>query len=576
MSISETTKHLLQLLSDTDNRVIALSGKWGTGKTHLWNNVKELSDDPKVKTARYVSLFGLSNIDQVKRKLIESAIPVADRNSGIFDSFKQILRVGVKAGAEHYKAIGTLNDLNLLMMAPVILRGSVVMIDDVERKHKNLGIDELLGFIDEFSLQHQARFVLVLNTHQLAQSEMWNMLREKVIDQELTLSTTPLEAVSIALKLRPSTHIEAIRERCIECGLVNIRTIEKVIRSVDQVLNSYKLPPEALARLVPRIVTLSAIHFDGIDDGPDLEYVMKLGKGRNNAMEPGIGAHALSPDDTERHERWHKLLHSAGIFGCDEFDATVIDFLRSGRVNDEKIRPLIQRYASDGWLARSQAMADDLLKQLKGNHKATEEELLRAAENLVGLAGYIEPWIATELCTELSILPNGQSVGQRIIDAWISSFNAQINGSRFGTSAPSDLHPDILAAIAAYVPAPMPHLTLIEALEYFAQDSDWMRTFYEFSMREASDADYKMAIQEMNVKLLPDFMRRMFKLLRERASGESKHDKALTLFVLACRDIIADPKLMRLARQVEREFQNSGLAGELKLVQANFDESLPL
>jgi hypothetical protein len=61
--------------------------------------------------------------------------------------------VGVKAASEHYKALAALNDLNLLFMAPAVLRDIVIVIDDIERKHEKLGIDEVLGFIDEYSKQ---------------------------------------------------------------------------------------------------------------------------------------------------------------------------------------------------------------------------------------------------------------------------------------------------------------------------------------------------------------------------------------------------------------------------------------
>ena len=39
------------MLGQGDNSVIALSGKRGTGKTHLWNEVKNESDDEKVRKA---------------------------------------------------------------------------------------------------------------------------------------------------------------------------------------------------------------------------------------------------------------------------------------------------------------------------------------------------------------------------------------------------------------------------------------------------------------------------------------------------------------------------------------------
>jgi len=51
MSLKTTKEQLVRSLGDADNSVIALSGKWGTGKTHLWNEVKSESNDNKVKKA---------------------------------------------------------------------------------------------------------------------------------------------------------------------------------------------------------------------------------------------------------------------------------------------------------------------------------------------------------------------------------------------------------------------------------------------------------------------------------------------------------------------------------------------
>ena len=145
MSIESTKKQLIELLKRADINVIALSGKWGTGKTHLWNEVKKESKDEKVQKALYVSLFGLSTVDQVKRKLMEGALPEAAIGGGRLEAVKSIFKTGVTAAATHYKALAAINDLNLLLIAPVALRNRVIMIDDIERKHEKLGIDELLG-----------------------------------------------------------------------------------------------------------------------------------------------------------------------------------------------------------------------------------------------------------------------------------------------------------------------------------------------------------------------------------------------------------------------------------------------
>ena len=168
MSLQKTKERLVRLLGQDDNSVIALSGKWGTGKTHLWNEAKDASDDKKVQTALYVSLFGLSSVDQVKRKLIESAIPGVESHGGVFDGIKSLFNAGVTAASQHYKAMAALKNLNVLLMAPVVLRDRLIVIDDIERKHAKLGIDEVLGFIDDYSKQFRVKFVLVLNDDQFS------------------------------------------------------------------------------------------------------------------------------------------------------------------------------------------------------------------------------------------------------------------------------------------------------------------------------------------------------------------------------------------------------------------------
>ena len=57
MSMDASRRALESLIADTQNRVLALSGPWGTGKSHLWDEVRRHSGDANVKKSVYVSLF---------------------------------------------------------------------------------------------------------------------------------------------------------------------------------------------------------------------------------------------------------------------------------------------------------------------------------------------------------------------------------------------------------------------------------------------------------------------------------------------------------------------------------------
>lgn len=73
ISLKKAKEQLTKVLEDTDNKVIALSGKWGTGKSHLWSKFQGASKDKKVSQALYVSLFGLSDMGQIKLKIVQIA-----------------------------------------------------------------------------------------------------------------------------------------------------------------------------------------------------------------------------------------------------------------------------------------------------------------------------------------------------------------------------------------------------------------------------------------------------------------------------------------------------------------------
>ena len=399
MSLKNTKEQLILHLSKTDNNVIALSGKWGTGKTHLWNEVKEVSSDEKVRNALYVSLFGQSSIDQIKRKLIENAIPGVDSHVGVFDSLKNVFKVGVNALSAHYKALAAINDLNVLLMAPVVLRSKVIVIDDIERKHEKLGIDQILGFIDEYSIQHSSRFVLLLNDDQLSinkdQITLWSTFREKVIDQEIRLSTTSEEAFSIAISLVPSKYAVALNKATVTCGLSNIRIICKIIQLANQLLGERELEDAILARVIPSIVLFSAIHYRGLVDGPDFKFALNAGCS-DWYLRPSNTNENQSPKE-KREDGWRLLMQELEILNCDDFEKHLVNFLESGLFDAVSIELIIERYVREKASMQAREKARKFLKKVFWDHRVDETQLVAEAESFLPIAHLLDPFTVTQL-----------------------------------------------------------------------------------------------------------------------------------------------------------------------------------
>lgn len=566
MSLEKTKKQLVDLLHKSDNSVIALSGKWGTGKTHLWNEVQSASRDAKVQAALYVSLFGLSSVDQIKRKLMEIAIPGAEEHGGTFDVVKNFVKVGIKAASEHYKALAALNDLNVLLMAPIVLREKLIVIDDIERKHDKLGIDEVLGFIDEYSKQYMVRFVLVLNDDQLSskgeQEKLWVTFREKVIDEEIRLLTTPQEAFAIAVNLWPSKYEEAVKEAVATCGLTNIRIIGKVIKVTNQILAGRDLTGAIQARVVPSIVLFSAVHYRGLENGPDFQFALEIAK---SDWEFAHDKNIKPTAQVEREDSWKMLMHELGIHACDNFERILVEFLESGLFEEDEVQAIIDRYVNEAQTVQANERARAFIKKAIWDHHASEADLIAQAEEFPQIAGELDPFLVTELHGILCDFAGGQVLADHLMQAWVDAFHAQ------GAQAPSDgnpfgnpLHPYIQSAWDAASEAVQAQTTVADACNYIIEHNGW-GTLQEMAMKRATAADFESAIRKMDIGALPRFMRRLIQMRLQRSTYDSHFGYATERFVEACRAIANDQaaESARLAKLIKRLFASTALAAEL-------------
>jgi hypothetical protein len=565
MTISKTKERLVRLLKEEDNRVIALSGKWGTGKTHLWNEVMNASDEERVKNALYVSLFGLSSVDQIKRKLIESAIPGVESHGGVFDGIKSLFNAGVTAASQHYKAMAAIKDLNVLLMAPVVLRDKLIVIDDIERKHAKLGIDEVLGFIDDYSKQYSVRFVLVLNDDMLSmdgeQTKLWTTFREKVIDDEVRLSTSPDEAFSIAIKLTPSKYEQALKRAILACRLTNIRIAVKVIKTANQILIGRDLDPAVQERVLPSIVLFCAIHYRGISNGPDFQFALNVANSDWLHLDRDKKAEPTEQD--KREDRWRLLIHELGIYSCGEFEKLLVEFLESGLFDPDRVQTIIDQFVNETQALQTRQAVRDFLNLAFWDHRVNESDLLTTAEQFIARAELLDQYVTTQLFDALSELSDGQPIGKAIVDAWIAAFvagNHRIveDDNPFNNA----IHPDIEAALETALTSTQASTSVVEACISIIDNSGW-GTLHEVVMKRATTADFDAAIRGMDIDTLRRFMRRMIEMRLERATYDAYFGNATQHFMDACRAISNDSNSPRLATLIKKLFASTALAEEL-------------
>lgn len=557
MSLESTKKHLEQLLIDKDNKVISLSGKWGTGKSYMWDQVKTSSSDETVKGALYASLFGLSGMDQVKMKLIQSAVPAIEANPGFWESAKKTVSSGVKVLEGFHKGFGALNDLGLVF-APAILRQKLIVLDDIERKHEKLNIDELLGFIDEFTQQHHCRFMLILNSDQLARRDVWDILREKVIDQELKLTTSAFEAFAVSISLTPSIYAEQIRTAVITCGLTNIRIIRKIIKVVNRILeNRQDLTESVLWRVIPSTVLLSAIHYKGLEDGPDLEFVLTHNSIGNWDMFSTKKQEVT--EESKRHSKWKLLINELKILQCDDFEILVADFLQSGLFDISQLSQIIDRYIKEADESNARFAVHQFFERSFWYHTLTEDELIAEAVELSKRVHLLDAQTVSSLCEVISELPNSDDIIDDILSSWISMFRSKnFEDAEFSYFSLYKLHPKILAEFENIKAKNQVETSVLDACRSVSENNGWSSR-QEIAFKSSTVQDMETIIRKSPISDMRLFMAKMIDICINKDMYEKYFGSAMDNFIQACRNIVADPQAHRLGNLIKKLFADTEL-----------------
>jgi hypothetical protein len=556
MTFAQTKEQLSTLLSDEDNKVISLAGKWGTG-----NLIDDLRKNGSLAEGTlYVSLFGLKTIDQIKARLIQEATPLSGASEGIAEGIKQLAKAGWKAASEQFKAIAALSDVNLLVMAPIMLREKIIIVDDIERKHADLGMDELLGFIDDYSNRHSSRFVLVLNDDrlELSQKESWQTLNEKVVDRGLKLVTSPEEAFDIAAIKYNLPYQEALKKSSTICALTNIRIIRQVIKVANLILGQGAVDEAVVTRVVPSIVLFSAIHYRGLVDGPNMTFALEIGRNINWEAHEREKKGELTENDL-RAKRWRSLMYELGIRFCDAFEPILVEFLDSGLLHSAQIKEIMLSYDREHEALAVRNRVQTFLFDVVWNHFRSESQLLAEASEFPGIAETLDPYLASQLLDALSQLDDGAPIAQEVLDAWIASFRERKQTVEhidlYGRGRP--LHPEIEKVILAGVNKTDPPTldALVEAV-HVIQQGGWGAK-EEVALRNARVNDFETVIRTLDFNQLPPFMHQMINMHANKTTYDKHFAPAIEHFIDACRSITVDPASPRLAKLLKVLISNS-------------------
>ena len=160
--------------SDYTDYAIMINGEWGSGKTYFWNNqIKKKIDTMKLNGKRYttiyMSLYGISNLEEISKKIFMETSQLLDRDLRKFmDAHGQMtIPEYAKTGIDMANLFGAKSPGNKVNYEDFFSTDDKVLcFDDLERA--NVDVIDILGYINNFVEHDHIKTIIICNEKELS------------------------------------------------------------------------------------------------------------------------------------------------------------------------------------------------------------------------------------------------------------------------------------------------------------------------------------------------------------------------------------------------------------------------
>ena len=192
--------------ADYTDYAIMINGEWGSGKTHFWNNkirnkIESLQLNGKRYTTIYMSLYGISNLEEISKKIFIETTQLMDKNLRKFmDANGQTtIPEYAKTGIDMANFFGVTQNGDRVDYAEFFSTDDKVLcFDDLERA--NVDVIDILGYINNFVEHDHIKTIIICNEKELSTKlkssnlEMKTFIATYLLDKqdELNKSDKPM------------------------------------------------------------------------------------------------------------------------------------------------------------------------------------------------------------------------------------------------------------------------------------------------------------------------------------------------------------------------------------------------
>ena len=186
--------------ADYTDYAIMINGEWGSGKTYFWNHkirnkIESMQINGKKYTTIYMSLYGISNLEEISKKIFIETTQLMDKN------LKKYMNSNAQTTIPEYAKTG----LDMANFFGVTQNGDkidykeffstddkILCFDDLERA--NVDVIDILGYINNFVEHDHIKTIIICNEKELSTKlkssnlEMKTFIATYLLDKENKLT----------------------------------------------------------------------------------------------------------------------------------------------------------------------------------------------------------------------------------------------------------------------------------------------------------------------------------------------------------------------------------------------------
>ena len=188
--------------SDYTDYAIMINGEWGSGKTYFWNHkirnrIENMTVNGKKITTIYMSLYGISNLEEISKKIFIETTQLMDKNLKKYmnSNDQTFIPEYAKTGLDMANFFGvTQNGDKVDYENFFSTDDKVLCFDDLERA--NVDVIDILGYINNFVEHDHIKTIIICNEKELSTKlksnnlEMKTFIATYLLDKEDKLLTT--------------------------------------------------------------------------------------------------------------------------------------------------------------------------------------------------------------------------------------------------------------------------------------------------------------------------------------------------------------------------------------------------